>query len=107
MDKKQTQEENLNQSRRDFLKKLAALGLVATSSSIFFGEKQLHAAESIISNGSGICSSSLDCSGGGGHCGSSLSCGGQGSGGQGKCGSSLDCAGGGGKCGSSLSCSGS
>lgn len=90
MDKKQTQEENLDQSRRDFLKKLAALGLVSTTSSLFFGEKQLLAAEAIISNGSGICSSSSDCAGGGG-----------------KCGSSYECGGGGGKCGSSLSCGGS
>ena len=96
-------EKNLNihtesQSRREFLKKVAALGSVIICSELFLGEKQLKAATSMISNGSGACSSSMDCAGGGGQCGSSMDC----AGGGGKCGSSMDCGGGGGKCSSSM-----
>lgn len=77
-------------SRREFLKKVAALGTAVVFSELFLGEKQVRAATSMISNGSGACSSSMDCAGGGG-----------------KCGSSMDCAGGGGKCSSSMDCVGS
>ena len=89
-------------SRREFLKKVAALGTAVVFSELFLGEKQVRAATSMISNGSGVCSSSMDCSGGGGQCGSSMDC----AGGGGKCGSSMDCGGGGGKCGSSMDCAG-
>ena len=82
--------------KREFLKRLAALGALAASSSLFFGEKQLKAAENIISSATGACSSSYSCSGGSGKCGSGYDCSGQGSNGDGKCGSSYECAGGGG-----------
>ena len=77
-----------NQSRREFLKKLAAL--VATgviSPSVFFGAKATEAASNDPS-GMGNCSSSYSCTGGSGKCGSSYGCSGQGTNGQGKCGTS-------------------
>lgn len=95
-----------NQSRREFIKKLAAL--VATgvvSPSLFFGVKANDMAAGDPS-GLGTCSSSYECAGGNGECGSAYSCAGQGANGKGKCGSSYECAGGGGKCGSSYDCGG-
>ena len=100
-----------SQSRRDFLKKVTALGTAAICSGLFLGEKEMQAANKIMGTASGKCSSSYDCAGGGGDCGSSYNCAGgggkcgssydcsgQGSGGEGKCSSSYDCVGGGGKC---------
>lgn len=107
MDKNQKNDENFLQSRRDFLKKLIALGITAGSSSLFFGEKQMKAAEAILSNGTRACSTSYDCAGGGGKCGTAYDCAGQGAKGRGKCGSSYECAGGGGKCGTAYECAGS
>ena len=95
-----------NQSRRDFIKKLAALvaaGVV--SPSVFFGAKAGEAPAGDPS-GKGNCSSSYECAGGNGKCGSAYNCSGQGTNGQGKCGSSYECAGGGGKCGSAYQCPG-
>ena len=95
-----------NQSRRDFIKRLAALvaaGVV--SPEIFFGAKANNEAGNNPS-GNGACSSSYSCAGGEGKCGSAYDCSGQGANGKGKCGSSYECAGGGGKCGSSYDCGG-
>ena len=97
MDNKSENTEKIAMCRREFLKRLIALGAVAAASPLFFGEQQLRAAQRIISEGSGICSSSYSCTGGSGQCGSSYNCSGQGSNGNGKCGSSYNCAGGSGK----------
>ena len=99
-------------SRRDFLKKLAAVTTVGVVS-LAFGIKssplrpvnaqgQCGSSYTCAGGGGGKCGSSYECTGGGGKCGSSYEC----TGGGGKCGSSYECAGGGGKCGSSYNCSG-
>ena len=65
------------QSRRDFLKRVASISYVVDVW-LFLGDKagllieQAHASTS--------CSSGYECAGGGGRCGSSSSCSGQGSG---------------------------
>ena len=98
-------------SRRDFLKKLAAVTTVGVVS-LAFGIKSSPlrpvnaqgqcGSSYTCAGGGGKCGSSYECTGGGGKCGSSYEC----TGGGGKCGSSYECAGGGGKCGSSYNCSG-
>ena len=98
--------DDMKNSRRSFLKKLAMLGTSIIASDLFLGENKLFAAGGGSASGVSSCSSSYSCSGGSGSCGSSYSCSGQGAGGNGKCGSSYECSGGGGKCGSSYSCSG-
>lgn len=100
---KDTDNQLPDNSRRDFLKKLALLGVAAVSSGLFFGEKDLNAMASPSPEASGTCSTSYSCSGSQGQCGTSYGC----SGGGGKCGTSYECAGGGGKCGTSYSCGGS
>lgn len=64
------------QSRREFLKRLAALSAAAIASPLFVGGK-LEAMEargcmSLLASGS--CGRSYDCSGGGGSCGRSYEC---------------------------------
>ena len=78
-----------NNSRRNFIRKLAAMiaaGIV--SPSLFFGAKAGEAG-SPSGGGNGTCSSSYSCAGGSNKCGSSYEC----AGGGGKCGSSFDCGG--------------
>ena len=77
-----------HQSRRDFLKALAASTLVL-SSGFFLGGKLAVARE--IASALGACSHSYECAGGGGECGTGYNCAGQGAKGKGKCGSGYDC----------------
>ena len=92
------------QSRREFLKRLAALSATAIASPLFVGGK-LEAMEargymSLLA--SGTCGGGMGCAGGGGSCGGGMGCAGGGS----RCGSSYSCSGSG-VCGGGMNCAGS